>query len=171
MSREGPRNRTCQLRSPSVSEELQKPQPLLVSEKVLQYISNLYGSTFPICITVLSWLLSFAQGKPGSTHPVCTAVRLPFVRQYFEKVLGLGSPESNPLCAHHTSMLSSVLDTSCLQRLGATWVTAVPSTKSKVKRLQRGSTGQGQSMYANWDGFRQNRFQEALKGDILKGDI
>ena len=68
-------------------------------------------------------------------------------------------------------MLSSGLDTSCLQRLGATWVTAVPSTKSKVIRLQRGSTGPGQSMYANWDGFWQNRFQEALRGDISKGDF
>ena len=32
------------------SEEFQKPQPLLVSKKVRQYTSNVYGSTPPICI-------------------------------------------------------------------------------------------------------------------------
>ena len=75
-----------------------KLQPLLVSEKVLQYTSNLYDSTPSIDIAVPSWLLSPKKGKPNSTPPMCTAVRLPFVRQYasrlcgstFEKVLGLG---------------------------------------------------------------------------------
>ena len=38
----------------SNSEEFQKPQPLLVSQKVLQYTSNLYGSNPPICIAVPS---------------------------------------------------------------------------------------------------------------------
>ena len=79
-----------------MSEELQKPPPLLVSKKVLLYASNLYGSTPPICITVPSWLL-MKKGKPNNTPPICTAVRLPFVRQYasqlygstFEKVLGV----------------------------------------------------------------------------------
>ena len=37
-----------------LSAELQKPQPLLVSEKVLQYTSNLYGSMPPIGIVVPS---------------------------------------------------------------------------------------------------------------------
>ena len=64
-------------------EEVQKPQSLLVSEKVLQYTSNLYGSTPPICIAVPSWLLSLEEGKPNSTPPICTAVRLPFARLYF----------------------------------------------------------------------------------------
>ena len=64
----------------------------------LQYTSNLYGSTPPICIAVLSWLLSFEEREPCSTPPICTAIRLPFVRQYaphlygstFGKILGVG---------------------------------------------------------------------------------
>ena len=75
-----------------------KPQPLQLVEKVRQYTSNLYGSTPPICIAVLSWLLSFEEGKRCNTPPICTAVRLPFVRQYaphlygntFGKILGVG---------------------------------------------------------------------------------
>ena len=63
-------------------EEFQKPQPLLASEKVLQYTSNLYGSMPPICIAVPSWLLSLEKWKPNSAPPFSTAVRLPFVRQY-----------------------------------------------------------------------------------------
>ena len=39
----------------------QKPQPLPVSRKVLQYTSNLYGSTAPICIAGPSWLLSLQE--------------------------------------------------------------------------------------------------------------
>ena len=88
-------------------EELQKPQPLLVSKKVLQYISNLYGSTPPsICIAVPSWLLALKKEKPksppihlpsvlqyashlySSMPPICTEVLL---RKYW----GLGSPESS----------------------------------------------------------------------------
>ena len=73
-----------------------KPQPLQLVQKVRQYTSNLYGSTPPICIAVLSWLLSFeesetlqyASHKYGSTPPICTAVRPPFVRQYFWKNTG-----------------------------------------------------------------------------------
>ena len=73
-----------------------KPQPLLVSEKVRQYTSNLYGSTSPICIAVFSWLLSFEKKETlqyashlyCSTPPICTAVRPPFVRQYFWKNTG-----------------------------------------------------------------------------------
>ena len=78
------------------SEEFQKPQPLLVSEKVLQYTSNLYGSMPPICIAVPSWLLSLEERETQqytshlycSTPPICTAVLL---RKYW----GLGSPESS----------------------------------------------------------------------------
>ena len=86
----------------SNSEEFQKPQPLLVSEKVRQYTLNLYGSTPPICTAILSWLLSFEERETPqyashlycSTPPICTAVRPPFVRQYFlEKYWGLGSPQ------------------------------------------------------------------------------
>ena len=65
-----------------------KSQPLLVSKKVRQYISNLYGSTPPICIAVLSWLLSFQERETCNTLPVCTAVRLPFVRQYAPHLYG-----------------------------------------------------------------------------------
>ena len=73
-----------------------KPQPLLVSEQVRQYTSNLYGSTPPICIAVLSWLLSFEERETlqyashlyCNTPPICTAVRPPFVRQYFWKNTG-----------------------------------------------------------------------------------
>ena len=80
----------------------QKPQPLQLVLKVRQYTSNLYGSTPPICIAVLSWLLSFEERETlqyaspfvlqyashlyGSTPPICTAVLL-------EKYWGLGSPE------------------------------------------------------------------------------
>ena len=74
------------------SEELQKPQPLL-SKKVLQYTSNLYGSTPPVCNAVPSWLPSFEEREAqqytshlyGSMPPICTAVLL---RKYW----GLGSP-------------------------------------------------------------------------------
>ena len=52
----------------------------------------------PICIAVLSWLLSFEEREPCSTPPICTAVRLPFVGQYaphlygstFGEILGVG---------------------------------------------------------------------------------
>ena len=75
-----------------------KPQPLQLVQKVRQYTSNLYGSTPPICIAVLSWLLSFEERQTlqyashlyCSTPPICTAVRPPFVRQYFWKILGVG---------------------------------------------------------------------------------
>ena len=74
----------------------QKPQPLQLVQKVRQYTSHLYGSTTPICIAVLSWLLSFEEREAlqyashlcCSTPPICTAVRLPFVRQYFWKNTG-----------------------------------------------------------------------------------
>ena len=73
-----------------------KPQPLQLVEKVRQYTSNLYGSAPPICIAVLSWLLSleeretlqYASHLYCSTPPICTAVRPPFVRQYFWKNTG-----------------------------------------------------------------------------------
>ena len=73
-----------------------KPQPLQLVQKVRQYTSNLYGSTPPICIAVLSWLLSFEERETlqyashlyCSTPPICTAVRAPFVRQYFWKNTG-----------------------------------------------------------------------------------
>ena len=63
----------------------------------MQYTSKLFGRTPPICIAGPSWLLSLQKEKPNSTPPICTAVRLPFVRQYashwygstFEKVLGV----------------------------------------------------------------------------------
>ena len=73
----------------SKSEEFQKPQPLLLSKKVLQCTSNLYGRTPPIRIAGPFWLLSFE--KRGN-QTVC----LPFARQTashlygstFEKVRG-----------------------------------------------------------------------------------
>ena len=71
-----------------------KPQPLQLVQKVRQYTSNLYGSASPICIAVLSWLLTFEERETlqyashlyCSTPPICTAVLL-------EKYWGLGSPE------------------------------------------------------------------------------
>ena len=48
-------------RSQSWSEEFQKPQPLLVSKKVLQHTSKLYASILPIYIAVPSWLLSLER--------------------------------------------------------------------------------------------------------------
>ena len=63
------------------SEEFQRPQPLPVSEKVLQYTSTLYGSTPPIRITVPSWKLSLEERETQqyishlycNTPPICTA--------------------------------------------------------------------------------------------------
>ena len=57
---------------------------------------TLNGSTPPICIAVLSWLLSFEERETlqytshlyCSMPPICTAVRPPFVRQYFWKNAG-----------------------------------------------------------------------------------
>ena len=71
-----------------------KPQPVQPVQKVRQYTPHLYGSTPPICIAVLSWLLSLEEMESqhytshlyGSTPPICTAVLL-------EKYWGLGSPE------------------------------------------------------------------------------
>ena len=73
-----------------------KPQPLQLVWKVRQYTSNLYGNTPPICIAALSWLLSFEERETPqyashlycSTPPICTAVRPPFVRQYFWRNTG-----------------------------------------------------------------------------------
>ena len=73
-----------------------KPQPLQLLKKVRQYTSNLYGSTPPICIAVLSWLVSFEERETPqyaphlycNTPPICTAVHPPFVRQYFWKNTG-----------------------------------------------------------------------------------
>ena len=72
------------------------PNPYNLSEKYWQYTSNLYGSTPPISIAVLSWLLSFEERETPqdashlycSTPPICTAVRPPFVRQHFWKNTG-----------------------------------------------------------------------------------
>ena len=75
--------------------------------KVWQYTPNLYGSTPPICIAALSWLLSFEERETPqyashlycSTPPICTAVRPPFVRQYFWKNTGgWGHRDIPPLC-------------------------------------------------------------------------
>ena len=52
----------------------------------------------PICMAVPSWLLSLEKRETQqytshlycSTPPICTAVRLPFVRITLEKVLGVG---------------------------------------------------------------------------------
>ena len=63
-----------------------KPQPLQLVQKVRQYTLSLYGSTPPTCIAVLSWLLSFEERE--TPPPTCTAVRPPFVRQYFWKSTG-----------------------------------------------------------------------------------
>ena len=87
---------------PQFSEEFQKPQPLQLVQKVLQYASNLYGSTPPICIAGaflasklrrkgnpaihLPLVLQYASHLYGSTPPICTAVLL---RKYW----GLGFPE------------------------------------------------------------------------------
>ena len=60
-----------------VSEEFQKPQkpqPVLVSEKVLQYTSNLHRNMPPICVAVPCWLLSLEMY--GSMPPISTAVLL-----------------------------------------------------------------------------------------------
>ena len=66
-----------------MSEECQKPQPPLLLKKVLQYTSNLYCNTLPVCIAVLSVALSSQRkGRYFNTPPICIAVRLPLVSQY-----------------------------------------------------------------------------------------
>ena len=71
-------------------EECQKPQPPLLLKKVLQYTSNLYCNTPPLCIAVLSVplstqereILQYSSHLYRSTPPICTAIHLPFVLQY-----------------------------------------------------------------------------------------
>ena len=71
--------------------ETPTPTGLGESSAVHGDTSNLYGSTPPIFIAVLSWLLSFEERETPqyasrlycNTPPICTAVRAPFVRQYF----------------------------------------------------------------------------------------
>ena len=67
-----------------------KPQPLQPVSKVRQYTSNLYGSTPPICIAPCfpGFQDSKKKGKPCGTPPICTAVRPPFVLQYFWRNTG-----------------------------------------------------------------------------------
>ena len=67
------------------------PKLRLVSTKVLQYASKLYGSAPPTCIAMPSWFLSPKERETQeytshlycSTPPICTELRLPFARQYF----------------------------------------------------------------------------------------
>ena len=57
-----------------------------------------------------SWILSLKKGKPNSTPRICTAICLPFVRQYashlygstFEKVLGVGVTGKFPINLGYT---------------------------------------------------------------------
>ena len=86
------------------SEECRKPQPPLLLKKVLQYTSNLYCNTPPICIAILSVPLSSQEREvlqyssylhrstppicARNTPPICIAIRLPFVSQYFWENLG-----------------------------------------------------------------------------------
>ena len=67
-----------------LSEECQKPQPPLLLKKVLQYTSNLYCNKPPICIAVLSVLLSsqereilqYSSHLYRNTPPNCIATLL-----------------------------------------------------------------------------------------------
>ena len=71
---------------------------LLVSKKVRQYTSNLYGNPPPLCIAGPSWLLSLEERETQqytshlycSTPPICTAVRLPLYGSTFGKIRGVG---------------------------------------------------------------------------------
>ena len=73
------------------SEECQKPQPPLLLKKVSQYTSNLYCNTPLFCIAVLLVPLGCKERDIlpvllplyHSTPPICIAIRLPFVSQYF----------------------------------------------------------------------------------------
>ena len=100
------------LRSPHLWAMFRKPQHLLVSDKVRQYTSNLYGSTPPHLYGStpphlygstflpsklprkgnpairLPFVLQYASHLYGNTPPICTAVRLPFVRQYASHLHG-----------------------------------------------------------------------------------
>ena len=72
------------------------PLETLVSKKIRQYTSHLYGSTPPICIAVPSCLLRLEERETQqytshlycSTPPICTAVCPPFVWQYFWESTG-----------------------------------------------------------------------------------
>ena len=100
----GLRRRKTGFESLSIRRVSETPTPpgTGLQEKVLQYTSNFYSSTLPICIAGPSWLLSLEQRETQqytshlycSTPPICTAARSPFVRQYLlRKYWGLGSPE------------------------------------------------------------------------------
>ena len=81
--------------TPAYSEGSQRPQPLLVSKKVLQYTSNLYGSTPPICIVVPS-LKEQAKNPASPSHlhcstpPICMTFTFHLYNNTFEKALGVG---------------------------------------------------------------------------------
>ena len=71
------------------------PTPTGLEESTAVHLQFVRQYPPPICIAVLSWLLSFEERETlqyafhlyGSTPPICTAVLL-------EKYRGLGSPES-----------------------------------------------------------------------------
>ena len=60
-----------------------KPQPVQLVRKVRQYTSHLYGSTPPIRIAVLSWLLSFEERETLQYAPHLYG-------STFGKILGVG---------------------------------------------------------------------------------
>ena len=75
--------------SQSLSEEIQKPQPLLALEKVLQYTSKFVRHYAPHLCIAIPGTNQYTSHLYCSTPPICTSVRL---RKYW----GLGSPESTP---------------------------------------------------------------------------
>ena len=74
----------CRVILLTLSEKRQKPQPPLLLKRVLQYTSNLYFSTPPICIAVLlvplssheRAILQYSSDLYRSTPPICIAVLL-----------------------------------------------------------------------------------------------
>ena len=59
------------------------PNPYNLSERVWQYTSKLYSSTPPICIAVLSLLLSVEEWETPQYASHLYSSTPPFVRQYF----------------------------------------------------------------------------------------
>ena len=109
------------------SEEFQKPQPLLVSKKVLQ--SSLYGNTPPICIALPSWLLSLEERETQqytfhlycNTPPICTAVLLRSARGWdHRKVPEWEHCHHGAAREHSPSTCGSASLATCMTEVGAT---------------------------------------------------
>ena len=142
------------------SEEFQKPQPLLVSEKTPQYTSNLYGSAPPICIAVPSWFLSpkerdtqqYGSHLYSNAPPMCAAILL---RKYW----GLGSIHgalifSREVCPWHSKEVLAILSSS-------------PTDLAELEALEREKTPKG---WLSHDSWQATKTVTASTSEVVGGD-